>query len=156
MDGSYGVAAATSRWEPTFSDFLNEQLQGNLSCEFTMMPYAEPIDLLSAVQAGQLDFVFVNPSLHECLQVRGLCTAQCGVPHLYCSHSASRSSVLVQRLSALSCTFQHEKCPGAGLEHLGMWGSLVPTVTGAACMFLQVQNVGDGVHQVLHTSGWSA
>ena len=71
------MAAATSRWEPTFSDFLNEQLQGNLSCEFTMMPYAEPIDLLSAVQAGQLDFVFVNPSLHECLQVRGLCTAQC-------------------------------------------------------------------------------
>ena len=76
VDGSYGVAAATTRWRPTFSTFLNEQLQSNLSCNFTMVPYPEPVNLLSAVQAGQLDFVFVNPSLHECLQVWGLCTAQ--------------------------------------------------------------------------------
>lgn len=69
------MAAVTNRWTPTFSAFLNQQLQGNLSCTFTVMPYAEPLDLLSAAHAGELDFVFVNPSLHECLQVRGLCTA---------------------------------------------------------------------------------
>lgn len=65
----YGVAIATSVWNATLAQYLNEQLGDQLGCTFVFVPLPGVDDAYTVVQNNQTDFLLSNSGLTHCLQV---------------------------------------------------------------------------------------
>ena len=69
IHANYGAEAAYQAWNPTFDEYLTDELSPQLNCTFTLVPLVNESAVYDAVANSTIDFIYANAGMHVCLEV---------------------------------------------------------------------------------------